>query len=108
MVGGVEGVEDIDTWGCEGVAEEGVVGEGPAGVVGVEGKGEGACFEVIAGEVNGGGMFGVVRVQEKNAIRDGGECGVASQGAEGIMRIGLADLMGEEDGEVIGGGDTFE
>ncbi len=104
----MEGVEDIDTRGCEGVAEEGIVGKGPAGVVGVEGEGEGTRFEVVAGEVDGGGMVGVVRVQKHNAVGNGGECGSASQSTEGIFRIGLADLVGEEDGEVIGVGDAFE
>ena len=69
MFGGMEGIEDIDTLGCEGVAVEGVLGEGPAGVVGVKGEGEGARFEVVAGEVYGGGVVGFCWSQVSRASR---------------------------------------
>ena len=108
MSSGMEDVKDIDALGGEVVAGEGVGRDGPAGVVAVEGEIEGTGFEVVAGDVDGGSVIGVVGVHEHDAIRDSGEFGCVGQGTEGVFRVGLADMMGEEDGEVIGIGDAFE
>ena len=47
-ISSVEGVKNFDALRSEGVAEEGALGKGPAGVIRIEGESEGAGFEIVA------------------------------------------------------------
>ena len=104
----MEGIEDISTLWCDGIAEEGILGENPARVVGIESEGKSTRFEVVAREVNEGGKVGVVGVQEHNAIRDRSEFGSGSQSTERIFKARLANLVSEKNGEMVGVGNAFE